>query len=159
MIMSKTATLNLRVEPETKNAAEKVLRELGMSMSTAVEIYLRQIALNEEIPFAISTAPQDKSYRVLTLKEIRDRAIPVAEQYGIKTMYLFGSYARGEATASSDIDFHIDPGEATGLKFFALQEDLEKALGKPVDLLSTDSLEESFRQEIHPDEILLYPNE
>ena len=47
--MSKTATLNLRIDPQTKASAETVLNQLGMSMSTAVEVYLRQIALNGEI--------------------------------------------------------------------------------------------------------------
>ena len=41
--MEKTATLNLRVNPTTKKSAEDVLSRLGIPMSTAVEMYLRQI--------------------------------------------------------------------------------------------------------------------
>ena len=71
IIMSKTATLNLRIDPETKVSAEKVLSQLGLSMSTAIEVYLRQIILNGEIPFYISSTPQEGTKRVLSLKEIR----------------------------------------------------------------------------------------
>lgn len=157
--MSKTATLNIRIDPSTKESAEKILQQLGLSMSTAVEIYLRQIVLNKEIPFYFSTAPQKTTHRVLTLKEIRDQLIPLAKQYGVNSVYLFGSYSRGEATQTSDIDFHGDPGDATGLEFFAFQDDLETALGKSVDLISTGSMEASFRDEIRQDEILLYTKE
>ncbi|MDD5987517.1 MAG: type II toxin-antitoxin system antitoxin, RelB/DinJ family, partial [Eubacteriales bacterium] len=38
--MEKTATLNLRVNPEVKQRAEEVLKSLGMPMSTAIDIYL-----------------------------------------------------------------------------------------------------------------------
>ena len=156
MIMSKTATLNLRIDPETKASAEKVLSQLGLSMSTAIEVYLRQIILNGEIPFYISSVPQEGTKRVLSLKEIREKAIPLAAQYGVKRLYLFGSYARGEAKPTSDIDFYIEKGSVEGLQLVSLQLDLEKALGKTVDLLTTTGMDETFREEIQPDEILLY---
>ena len=136
IIMSKTATLNLRIDPETKVSAEKVLSQLGLSMSTAIEVYLRQIILNGEIPFYISSTPQEGTKRVLSLKEIREKAIPLAKQYGVKRLYLFGSYARGEAKPTSDVDFYIEKGKVEGLQLVSLQLDLEKALGKPVDLLT-----------------------
>lgn len=154
--MGKTATLNLRIDPETKTSAEAVLNRLGLSMSTAIEIYLRQIILNGEIPFYISSQPQEGTKRVLSLKEIRSKVIPLAKEYGVGDLYLFGSYARGEATQTSDVDFHVDPGEVQGLKFFGFQDELEKALGKKVDLITTSSLDEDFRKEIREDEILLY---
>ena len=154
--MSKTATLNLRVDPETKASAEKVLSQLGLSMSTAIEVYLRQIILNGEIPFYISSTPQEGTKRVLSLKEIREKAIPLAKQYGVKRLYLFGSYARGEAKPTSDVDFYIEKGKVEGLQLVSLQLDLEKALGKPVDLLTTASMDDAFLEEVQPDEILLY---
>ena len=50
--MEKTATLNLRVRPEDKRGAEKVLEQLGIPMSTVITMYLRQIVLTGGIPFA-----------------------------------------------------------------------------------------------------------
>lgn len=49
--MEKTATLNLRVNPEVKQEAEQVLEQLGIPMSTAITMYLRQISLTGGIPF------------------------------------------------------------------------------------------------------------
>ena len=51
--MEKAATLNLRVNPEVKHDAERVLDQLGISMSAAITMYLRQIALTGGIPFAL----------------------------------------------------------------------------------------------------------
>ena len=51
--MEKTATLNLRVSPSVKQQAEQVLSRLGVSMATAIDIYLRQIALAGGIPFPV----------------------------------------------------------------------------------------------------------
>ena len=71
--MEKTMTLNLRVNPEVKKNAEEVLSQLGMSMSTAIDIYLRQISLNQGIPFpiAIPNAPKSMNTDEMTAKEIR----------------------------------------------------------------------------------------
>ena len=51
--MEKTATLNLRVNPVTKDRAEAVLTKLGIPMSTAIDMYLNQISLTGGIPFAV----------------------------------------------------------------------------------------------------------
>ena len=55
--MEKTATLNLRVNPAVKEQAEFVLTKLGMPMSTAINIYLKQIALVGGIPFPVGLSP------------------------------------------------------------------------------------------------------
>lgn len=52
--MEKTATLNLRINPEVKKNADAVLSTLGLSMTAAINIYLTQIALKGAIPFNIS---------------------------------------------------------------------------------------------------------
>ena len=51
--MEKTATLNIRVKPGIKENAERVLSELGISMSSAIDMYLRQIILVRGIPFDV----------------------------------------------------------------------------------------------------------
>lgn len=52
--MEKTTTMNLRVNPAVKQEAENVLKQLGVPMATAVDMFLRQIALTGSIPFAIT---------------------------------------------------------------------------------------------------------
>ena len=50
----KTTTLCIRVDPELKKEAEGVLSDLGLSLSTAVTLMLKQIVIRNELPFEIS---------------------------------------------------------------------------------------------------------
>lgn len=84
-----------------------------------------------------------------TLDEIKARVRPIAEKYQLKAVYVFGSYARGEANEASDIDLLVDLSGAELSGFFAigqLYNDLETALQKEVDLLTTDSFEQPCRR-------------
>ena len=51
--MEKTATLNFRVNPDLKNRVENILSSLGLTMSSAIDIYLNQISLTGGIPFPL----------------------------------------------------------------------------------------------------------
>ena len=88
--------------------------------------------------------------------EIKTVVSNLARQYGAERVYLFGSYARGEATEASDIDLRIDKGSIRGLQFASLLGDLEDTLGKKVDLISTSGMDEDFRKAIASEEVLLY---
>ena len=72
--MEKTLTLNLRVSPDVKQNAENVLKRLGVPMATAVDMFLRQIALTGGIPFSVSLpkAPDAVNADVMTSREIHD---------------------------------------------------------------------------------------
>ncbi len=52
--MKKNTTLNLRINPDVKRRAEEVLSQLGIPMSTAIDIYLKQISMTGGIPFAVT---------------------------------------------------------------------------------------------------------
>ena len=94
--------------------------------------------------------------KACTLDEIREIVSKLAAQYGAKRVYLFGSCARGDMTDSSDIDLRIDKGAIRGLQLGGLAADLEDALGIPVDLIPTGSLDSKFLNSISDDEVLLY---
>lgn len=91
-----------------------------------------------------------------TVEEIRNIVASLGRQYGAERIYLFGSCARGEMGENSDIDLRIDKGEIRGLALAGLWVDLEDALGLPVDLITTDSLDSSFLEAIQEEEVLLY---
>ena len=94
---------------------------------------------------------------VYSIGEIRDLVAPIAKQHHVDSVYLFGSYARGEATADSDIDLRVNKGSVKGLiALGAFYADLEDNLGKPLDLLTTGSLDDAFLRFISEDEVLLY---
>ena len=68
---TKTANITTRVEPEIKEQAEAVLNQLGISMSTAMTIYLRQIALQRKIPFeAALPSPNIRSLSEMSQSEV-----------------------------------------------------------------------------------------
>lgn len=95
--------------------------------------------------------------RVYTIEEIKSIVAPIAAIHDVDRIYLFGSYARGEATPSSDIDLRVDKGRLRGLiALGALYADLEDGLGKRLDLLTTSSLDQKFLQHISKEEVLIY---
>ena len=91
-----------------------------------------------------------------TIDEIKEIVTILAARYGADRIYLFGSYARGDANKDSDIDLRIDKGAIRGLQMGGLAADLEDALGIPVDLVPTGSLDSKFLNSMSGDEVLLY---
>ena len=71
--MEKTATLNLRINPDIKKSAEDVLSALGLTMTAAINIYLKQIALRGAIPFdvALPNVPNNINTDIMTSAEIK----------------------------------------------------------------------------------------
>lgn len=83
--MEKSATLNLRVNPDLKEQAEDILRQLGIPMSTAVDMFLNQITLVGGIPFSVTLpkAPASVNADMMTADEIHGKlrkGIESAEQ-------------------------------------------------------------------------------
>lgn len=93
---------------------------------------------------------------VYTIEEIKYIVIPIAKRYGIESISLFGSYAKGKATINSDIDFIMDKGDLVGIKYFSLLSDLESAFNCKVDLITTGYSNKEFLNNIKNDEVLLY---
>ena len=73
--MQKTATLNLRINPEDKKSAEIVLSQLGVPMATAVGMFLKQVAITGSIPFAVSLpkAPVSVNADAMSVSRIREQ--------------------------------------------------------------------------------------
>ena len=95
--------------------------------------------------------------KIYTVDEIRNIVTPIAMKHGVASLYLFGSYARGEASADSDVDFLMDGGEICSLyQLSAFRLDLEEALGKPVDLLTMGHNDQGFIHKIRKDEVMIY---
>ena len=51
--MAKTDTLHIRIEPSVKQRAEETLKDLGLSITEAINVFLNQVILNDGIPFEI----------------------------------------------------------------------------------------------------------
>ena len=96
-----------------------------------------------------------KTYRY---EEIVAIVRPLVEKYKVDELYLFGSYALGEATGDSDLDFLVYGGDQfKGTMIFALGEELRKALGKDVDIFEIRELNEgsSFYNTVMREKVLV----
>ena len=91
------------------------------------------------------------------ISTIKKTITPIARAYGVKRIYLFGSYAKGKATPTSDVDLLIYT-TITGLKFYGLVEELRENLKKKVDVLDQKQIKDNFEltNEILKDGIKIY---
>lgn len=94
---------------------------------------------------------------IYTIDEIKRKSIPIIRRYGVKSLSLFGSYARNEADEDSDLDFYMDKGDLRGLfQYYSLVNELEDSFKCHVDLITGDIDDEEFLEQIHNDEVILY---
>jgi predicted nucleotidyltransferase len=94
---------------------------------------------------------------IYSISDIIKIVSPIAKTHGVEKVWVFGSYARGEATSESDIDFRVDKGKIQDYFMLGgLYCDLEDALGKKIDLLTTGSLEDDFLEHISKEEVVIY---
>ena len=95
---------------------------------------------------------------IYTVEQIRSIAAPITRSYGVNSLSLFGSYARGEATDDSDIDILVDCGAIrSAFQMGGLYADLSERLGKELDLVTTDHRDKAFLGRIRRDQLRLYP--
>lgn len=80
----------------------------------------------------------------------RERAA-LSSRYPIRRIALFGSWARGEAREDSDVDVLVEVDGSIGLRFVDLAADIERALGRPVDLVSRRAVKPSLWARIEPE--------
>ncbi len=95
--------------------------------------------------------------KIYTIEEIRDIIVPIAKKYHIESIYLFGSYARGEATKDSDIDLLVDFYQPIDLFTLAeIKQAFENVLEKNVDILIYKNITPELMWNIMDDEVLMY---
>ena len=89
------------------------------------------------------------SNKVLTIKDIKKRVVPLLKKNDVVKAGIFGSYARGEAKKKSDIDLLIkQKGKKSLLDLVRLERELKKKLGKNVDLLDYRGLSPYLKEQI-----------
>ena len=87
---------------------------------------------------------------IYTLAEIKSCVLPVIQKYNIPAMYLFGSYAKGEATEESDLDFLVDTTGTRLTSLLSLGElycDLEEIFHKEIDLITVRAVMQNITAE------------
>ena len=95
---------------------------------------------------------------LLTIDKIKDTVTAYFKDKPVKSVYLFGSYARGEASLRSDIDLLFSLYDNTQISYFGLAGylgDLEDLFAKKVDLVENECVYPAIRKYIDADKILL----
>ena len=99
----------------------------------------------------------DEDHGVLTIDQIRDRCTTIFKEFPVEYCFLFGSYAKGKATETSDVDLLIATS-VSGMKFYDLVEAIREGLQKKVDVLNREQLSDNpeLINEILKDGIKIY---
>jgi len=91
------------------------------------------------------------------LANIKERLAQVLQRNGVKKAALFGSIARGEATAESDIDILVEfEGNKSLLDLAGLKIEIEETLGKSADVLTYDSLNPLLKERILKEQVVIF---
>jgi len=104
---------------------------------------------------------------VYTIEQLKEKITPIALKYRLPAVYIFGSYARGDATEASDLDFLIDRTDSTIrslLDMGALYCDLNDSFQKNVDVITVDALDQpdvqrrtpDFKEHLYKERIVIY---
>jgi hypothetical protein len=88
------------------------------------------------------------------IRLLREHAPAWSERFGVSSLRIFGSWARGSATPESDVDLLVAfSAPSTARQFYGLQVFLEDLLGRPVDLVTEQALRQELRQSVEADAI------
>ncbi len=97
---------------------------------------------------------------MFTINEIKEKAIPIAKNYGLNELSLFGSYSRNEQNENSDVDFFIKSGDLRGyFAYFNFVNDLEKVFNCHIDVIMDGIEDKEFVNKINKDKKVLYVKE
>lgn len=89
-----------------------------------------------------------------TIDEIKQKTLPILARYGATRAGIFGSVVRGEMRRNSDIDILVELGKDLSLlDVVGIQQELEDALGRSVDLVEYESIKERIRDRILAEEV------
>lgn len=95
----------------------------------------------------------------MTMQDIKQKSIPIFQQYGITYAGVFGSFARGEETDKSDIDFVVRLGRPMGMfAYMRFVNGLESTLKRKVDVVTEKSINKRVKPYIIHEIKTIYEN-
>ena len=91
------------------------------------------------------------------ITKIKEKILPILKKNDVIKASIFGSFARGEDKKGSDLDMLVEFNEPKGMFHrIGLKYELEKILGKKVDLLTYNAINPLLKEYIYKDEIKIY---
>ncbi len=114
------------------------------------------IPKNKSIVPKISLPPEKARSMEDIRRTLRENMSDLAERHKIKSLGIFGSYVRGEARSTSDVDLLVEFSETPDIfKFMDLEDDLTELLGQRVDLVTRPALRGNRRDRILREVVLV----
>lgn len=157
--MNKDTLINLRTSKALKDDFQSIVEREGFTMSEVLEASMLDIVHRNIVPINIRSKIRKERKPIISIPFIKkciEEAVLEMNNNKIKGISLFGSYSRGTATQSSDVDLLLETDSDFSLFDLAdLQNKLENKLGKEVDLV-TNTDDEYFMHVIQRDKIQLY---
>ena len=147
---------------EKKLTQAEAAKRLGISLRSYIT-YENDASKEETVKYRFllqeiqKIDPLDEEHGILTIDDIREISSSIFSSYPIDFCYLFGSYAKGTAVDTSDVDLLIST-TISGLRYYELTERLRQALHKKVDLLEVKQLlnNEELLIEVLKDGVKIY---
>ena len=134
--MAKTATIHVRMDEQVKDEALVVFDTLGMTAAEAITLYFRQVAINQGLPFELSTKPRQTAAvgieRVSAFKRKQLDNLLRSLPDSVDQVWVFGSAVTPYCRPDSDLDICL-VGESISHEE---QKRLFATPGGPIDLLT-----------------------
>lgn len=135
-----------RALPLDRTAVSKI--ESGRRRVSSVELNAIGRTLNRPIQWFFSE-PSPPADPLRTLRRNRARILRIAHKHGARSVRIFGSVARGEASAESDIDLLVEMETGEGLfAQGAMLVELQDLLGRDVDVVTVEGLRHRIRERV-----------
>lgn len=162
--MNKDTNILIRVNSDLKERANEIAKKYNVSLSELINACLVEFDQRDMVPMNIRKHFPNKYIKQnevtlalikLCLKDIINKNAPGK----VKRVFLFGSYARGEQTQKSDIDFRFETEDDFSLfNHSNIRLDLKEALHREIDIITAEpeKLDPTFLESIRKDEICIY---
>jgi addiction module RelB/DinJ family antitoxin len=80
--MTRSAIIQARVRPEIKFASEQVLRSIGLSMTEAMELFLRRVIVDQRLPFEVTALDEPALLSIVSAWQKRDALLTSVDELG-----------------------------------------------------------------------------
>jgi hypothetical protein len=91
------------------------------------------------------------NYLTTIQEKLRQAKVKLSEKYHISSIGLFGSIVRPDFRPESDVDIVVDFNQPIGIEFVDLADELERLLGRKVDLVSKTGIRPQYYRAIESD--------
>ena len=164
--MKKDANIIVRINSDLKKNVTDLATREGVTLSQLITASLVSICHDNRIPYSmLKYLPlkygEEKVCSISQIKKITLKLLEENHVDDVSKVYLFGSYARGDATPRSNINMRVETDrkceKISGLNFFAFHSYLEEALNKEIELVSKDwyELDKDFAETIKKEQICI----